>query len=186
MGRLTDIKNNSKPQSTIKSFVSGLTGDLVFPDPTENDTFGERVAEDVGEAIGLGLGGGAILSKVPAAAAKANTGRKALQNFASNIGKSFSNNPKTFLAVEGALGGTASVGGFAAVQNFPDSPVAEFVGTLLGGTAPQLAVGASKPLAKIQKGKVLVLQKCTEGWCEVKSDKFKGWIKTENIWGLIN
>ena len=44
----------------------------------------------------------------------------------------------------------------------------------------------SKPLAKIQKGKVLVLQKCTEGWCEVKSDKFKGWIKTENIWGLIN
>jgi|11BtaG_2_1085332.scaffolds.fasta_scaffold02090_5 hypothetical protein len=149
MGRLTDIKNNSKPQSTIKSFVSGLTGDLVFPDPTENDTFGERVAEDVGEAIGLGLGGGAILSKVPAAAAKANTGRKALQNFASNIGKSFSNNPKTFLAVEGALGGTASVGGFAAVQNFPDSPVAEFVGTLLGGTAPQLAVGASKPLAKM-------------------------------------
>jgi SH3-like domain-containing protein len=44
----------------------------------------------------------------------------------------------------------------------------------------------SKPLAKIQKGKVLVLQKCTEGWCEVKSDKFKGWIKTENIWGSIN
>ena len=44
----------------------------------------------------------------------------------------------------------------------------------------------SKPLAKIQKGRVLILQKCIEGWCKVKSDKFKGWIKTENIWGSIN
>ena len=44
----------------------------------------------------------------------------------------------------------------------------------------------SKPLAKIQKGRVLILQKCSKGWCEIKSGNFKGWIKTENIWGLIN
>ena len=44
----------------------------------------------------------------------------------------------------------------------------------------------SKPLAKIQTGRVLILQTCTKGWCKVKSDKFKGWIKTENIWGSIN
>ena len=44
----------------------------------------------------------------------------------------------------------------------------------------------SKPLAKIQKGRVLILQKCIEGWCKIKSDKFKGWIKTDNIWGLVN
>ena len=44
----------------------------------------------------------------------------------------------------------------------------------------------SKPLAKIQTGRVLVLQKCIEGWCKIKSDNFKGWIKTDNIWGLIN
>ena len=43
----------------------------------------------------------------------------------------------------------------------------------------------SKPLAKIQKGRVLIIQKCIDGWCKVKSDKFKGWIKTDNIWGLI-
>ena len=43
----------------------------------------------------------------------------------------------------------------------------------------------SKPLAKIQTGRVLILQTCTKGWCKVKSDKFKGWIKTENIWGSI-
>ncbi len=44
----------------------------------------------------------------------------------------------------------------------------------------------SKPLAKIEKGRVLILQKCIDGWCKIKSAEFKGWIKTENIWGLIN
>ena len=44
----------------------------------------------------------------------------------------------------------------------------------------------SKPLAKIQAGRVMVLQKCIDGWCKIKSDNFKGWIKTDNVWGLIN
>jgi len=44
----------------------------------------------------------------------------------------------------------------------------------------------SKPLAKIQKGRVLVLQKCEKEWCKIKTGKIKGWIKTENIWGSIN
>ena len=44
----------------------------------------------------------------------------------------------------------------------------------------------SKPLAKIQTGRVLIPQKCIERWCKIKSDNFKGWIKTDNIWGLIN
>ena len=44
----------------------------------------------------------------------------------------------------------------------------------------------SRPLAKIQKGRVLVLKKCVKEWCKVKSENFKGWIKTNNIWGVIN
>ena len=43
----------------------------------------------------------------------------------------------------------------------------------------------SKPLAKIQKGRVLVVKKCNSEWCKIRSDKFKGWIKIENIWGSI-
>ena len=43
----------------------------------------------------------------------------------------------------------------------------------------------SSPLAKIKKGKVLVLKKCEKKWCKVKTDKFKGWIKTNNIWGTV-
>jgi len=44
----------------------------------------------------------------------------------------------------------------------------------------------SKPLAKIQAGRVMVIQKCIDGWCKIKSDNFKGWIKTDNVWGSIN
>jgi len=44
----------------------------------------------------------------------------------------------------------------------------------------------SKPLAKIKKGRVLVLQKCNQTWCKIKSENFKGWIKTNNIWGPSN
>ena len=42
----------------------------------------------------------------------------------------------------------------------------------------------SKPLAKIKKGKVLIVQKCEEKWCKIKTEKFKGWIKNKDIWGL--
>ena len=42
----------------------------------------------------------------------------------------------------------------------------------------------SKPLAKIEKGRVLLLQNCNKNWCKVKTGSFKGWIKVENTWGL--
>ena len=42
----------------------------------------------------------------------------------------------------------------------------------------------SKPLAKIEKGRVLLLQNCNKNWCKVKTESFKGWIKLENTWGL--
>ena len=44
----------------------------------------------------------------------------------------------------------------------------------------------SKPIAKVQTGRVLIIQKCVERWCKIKSGKFKGWIQTDNIWGSIN
>jgi SH3-like domain-containing protein len=44
----------------------------------------------------------------------------------------------------------------------------------------------SRPLAKIRKGRVLVIVKCIEDWCKIKSNKTKGLIKTNNIWGSTN
>ena len=44
----------------------------------------------------------------------------------------------------------------------------------------------SKPLAQIKKGRILILQKCNGIWCKIKTENFKGWIKTNNMWGLTN
>ena len=44
----------------------------------------------------------------------------------------------------------------------------------------------SKPLAIIKEGRILIVQKCNGIWCKVKSENFKGWIETNNIWGVIN
>ena len=44
----------------------------------------------------------------------------------------------------------------------------------------------SKPLANIKEGRLLIVQKCEGEWCKVKTKKIKGWIKVDNVWGLIN
>ena len=44
----------------------------------------------------------------------------------------------------------------------------------------------SKPIAKIKKGRLLIVKNCDGDWCKVKTEKFKGWIKIDNVWGLIN
>jgi len=149
---LVSLKQGSTDRNMLQTVISGATGGLVYPDPTEEDTFGERLQEDIGEAISLGLGGGFALSKIPQAVSTANRTRRVVQNFLSNIGKVFKASPVTFTAVEGGLGGTASYGGYVTAERFPDSAVAEFVGTMAGGITPQLAVGgvrmAAGPVAR--------------------------------------
>ena len=41
----------------------------------------------------------------------------------------------------------------------------------------------SEPLAKLEKGRLLVIKKCERDWCSITTDNYKGWIKIENIWG---
>ena len=41
----------------------------------------------------------------------------------------------------------------------------------------------SKPIAKVKKGRLLVIQKCEGEWCRVKTDDFKGWVDRVNLWG---
>jgi len=43
----------------------------------------------------------------------------------------------------------------------------------------------SKPIARIQKGKVVIIQKCISNWCKIKTEKFKGWINNKKTWGKI-
>ena len=41
-------------------------------------------------------------------------------------------------------------------------------------------------MAQIEKGRLLIVDKCQEKWCKIKSEEYEGWIKTNDIWGLIN
>ena len=43
----------------------------------------------------------------------------------------------------------------------------------------------AKPIAQIKKGRLLIVQKCEKKWCKIKSNKYEGWIKSNDIWGLI-
>ena len=44
----------------------------------------------------------------------------------------------------------------------------------------------SKPLAKIETGRLLLVKKCERNWCLVKTKSFKGWVDEEDLWGKIN
>ena len=41
----------------------------------------------------------------------------------------------------------------------------------------------SKPIVKIEKGRLLIYKKCRELWCKVEIDNYTGWLETNNIWG---
>ena len=43
----------------------------------------------------------------------------------------------------------------------------------------------AKPIALIKAGKLLIIKKCESNWCNVKTDKYSGWINKKNIWGKI-
>ena len=43
----------------------------------------------------------------------------------------------------------------------------------------------SKPLANIKTGRLLLISKCKSDWCKIKTDKYSGWVKKENIWGRL-
>ena len=44
----------------------------------------------------------------------------------------------------------------------------------------------SKPVVKLEKGRLVIVKKCISNWCKIKSDEFKGWMELKNIWGKIN
>ena len=44
----------------------------------------------------------------------------------------------------------------------------------------------SKPLAKLDKGRLLIIKKCEKNWCHIETGKYSGWIDKNNIWGKIN
>jgi SH3-like domain-containing protein len=43
----------------------------------------------------------------------------------------------------------------------------------------------SRPVARLEMGRLLIIKKCKNNWCNIITDDYFGWIKAENIWGSI-
>ena len=41
----------------------------------------------------------------------------------------------------------------------------------------------SEPFVRLEKGRLLVIKKCENDWCNVVTDDYSGWIKIKNVWG---
>ena len=44
----------------------------------------------------------------------------------------------------------------------------------------------SKPILKLERGRLLIIKKCQNDWCYINTGDYSGWIETDNIWGSIN
>tara|TARA_B100001175_G_scaffold265691_1_gene236100 strand:- start:26 stop:469 length:444 start_codon:yes stop_codon:yes gene_type:complete len=42
----------------------------------------------------------------------------------------------------------------------------------------------SEPLAKLEKGRLVIIKKCELNWCKIKTGNYSGWIETKNVWGI--
>ena len=43
----------------------------------------------------------------------------------------------------------------------------------------------SRPIVRLEKGRLLIIKKCENEWCKITSDNYSGWLKAENIWGSV-
>ena len=44
----------------------------------------------------------------------------------------------------------------------------------------------SKPIAKLEIGRLVLIKKCNLKWCKITSGNIDGWIKKNYLWGKIN
>ena len=43
----------------------------------------------------------------------------------------------------------------------------------------------SKPIAKLETGRLMLIKKCKLKWCKISSGNFSGWIYKNSLWGKI-
>tara|TARA_B100000941_G_scaffold270504_1_gene228486 strand:+ start:2215 stop:2664 length:450 start_codon:yes stop_codon:yes gene_type:complete len=44
----------------------------------------------------------------------------------------------------------------------------------------------SKPIVKLNRGRLLIVHKFEGEWCKIKTGKYSGWIRYNDTWGKIN
>jgi len=43
----------------------------------------------------------------------------------------------------------------------------------------------SKPIAKLEVGRLVLIKKCKTKWCKITSGNFSGWVYKNSLWGKI-
>ena len=43
----------------------------------------------------------------------------------------------------------------------------------------------SKPIAKLETGRLMLIKKCKVEWCKIDSTGYEGWILKSSLWGKI-
>ena len=43
----------------------------------------------------------------------------------------------------------------------------------------------SRPVAQLEKGRLLIVKRCENNWCSIITEQYSGWVKAENVWGSI-
>ena len=43
----------------------------------------------------------------------------------------------------------------------------------------------SKPIALVEKGRLLIIKKCKKNWCKINSGEFVGWVEIKNLKGRL-
>ncbi|MBA1340179.1 MAG: SH3-like domain-containing protein [Pelagibacterales bacterium] len=44
----------------------------------------------------------------------------------------------------------------------------------------------SKPILRLQKGRLLIVKNCQKQWCRIKTKNYSGWVDNNNVWGSFN
>ncbi len=44
----------------------------------------------------------------------------------------------------------------------------------------------SKPIAKLETGRLMLIKKCKVKWCKITSGDYGGWVLKKTLWGKIN
>ena len=44
----------------------------------------------------------------------------------------------------------------------------------------------SKPIAKLESGRLILIKKCKQKWCKISSGEFIGWINKSFLWGKVD
>ena len=44
----------------------------------------------------------------------------------------------------------------------------------------------SKPIAKLETGRLVLIKKCNQKWCKISSGEFIGWINKSFLWGKVD